>query len=235
MDSFLFFGGFIAFGLLMFLCASISEKRRTEKFRLVAEELGLPFFPKGDQLLIGRLSEFHLFSEGDRKKIENMLHGESDTVEVAIFGYKYTVGGGKDSSTNRQSVIYFQSQSLDLPKFALRPESIFHRIGGVFGYQDIDFETHAGFSKSYLLRGTDEEQIRETFTDQVLEYFEQHQGISVEAARDDLIFYRASKRIKPTDVRQFMEEGFRVFRLFENAGSINPVEQVPLTTEGNDQ
>ena len=234
MDTYLFFGGFAALVVTILVCSYISEKRRTDKFRLVAEELGLPFFPKGDQSLIDRLSDFHLFSEGHGKKIENTLHGDSGTVEVAIFGYKYTVGSGKNSSTKRQSVVYFRSASLDLPQFAVRPESFFHKIGGVFGYQDIDFESHAGFSKSYLLRGTDEEQVRETFNDEVLDFFEQNQGVSVEAARNDLIFYRASKRIKPTDVRQFMEEGFRVFRLFESAFSPDPGKQIPLTAEGNE-
>jgi len=42
---------------------------------------------------------------------------------------------------------------LKLPFFELKPENTFHKIGQVFGYQDIDFEAFPNFSKGYLLRG----------------------------------------------------------------------------------
>ena len=107
------------------------EKLRTKEFKQVAEEMGFIFYPKGDdmQLRIGvtaRLSDFHLFSQGRSRKIRNMLHGVSEQLEVGIFGYQYTTGGGGSSDTVRQSVIYFRSPELNLPQFALRPENLFH-------------------------------------------------------------------------------------------------------------
>jgi len=195
------------------------EKQRTKEFKQVAEEMGFIFYPKGDdmQLHIGvttRLSDFHLFSQGRSRKIRNMLHGVSEQLEVGIFGYQYTTGGGQSSDTVRQSVIYFRSPELNLPQFALRPENLFHNIGGVFGYQDIDFDSHPQFSKKYLLRGNDEQKVRELFATEVLGFFEGQDGISTEGGGDQLIFYRRRKRIKPEDVRPFMEEGLQVFRLF---------------------
>ena len=105
----------------------------------------------------------------------------------------------------------FHSPDLSLPSFELRPEHMFHKIGQALGYQDIDFDSHPTFSKQFLLRGPNEAAIRDFFTPELLEFFESHPGVSVEAAGDRMIFYRASKRIKPEDVRSFMEAGFKIF------------------------
>ena len=99
------------------------------RMRELCGQLGLTFFPKGDETLLGRLAQFHLFSQGHSKKIKNMLHGETPDAEIAVFGYRYTTGGGKNSQTLSQTVMYFRSPSLRLPQFALRPERLFHRIG----------------------------------------------------------------------------------------------------------
>ena len=200
-------------GLVIFIRIRL-QKKRTEGFRQVAEQLGLPFFPKGDDSLLERLGSFHLFSRGHSKKIKNMLHGETGSLEVAIFDYWYTTGHGKHRHTHGQSVVYFSCTALSLPRFALRPEGLFHKIGSVLGYQDIDFESHPRFSKTYLLRGEDEAQVRELFNDELLTFFETEHKLCVEGGGDQLVFYRGSKRIKPDEVQQFMDEGVRVFTAF---------------------
>ena len=197
------------------------EKRRTEQLRLTAEQMGRPFSPTGDGALIERLSGFHLFSQGRARKIRNLLHGVSEKigateqVEAEVFEYRYTVGGGQHSRTVTQSVMCFRSPELNLPRFALRPENLFHKLGTVVGYQDIDFDTHPRFSASYALRGHDEQQVREVFGAEVLAFFEAQDGVSTEGSGNQLIFYRGKKRIRPEDVSSFIEEGFRVFQLFK--------------------
>ena len=44
-----------------------------------------------------------------------------------------------------------------------------------------------------------------------IRFFESQPGVSVKASGDRVIYYRASKRIKPEDVKTFMEEGFKIF------------------------
>lgn len=196
------------------------EKKRTAALKNLAAELHLQFFPTGDASLVEALDKFHLFSQGYSKKIRNMLHGENQNTELAIFDYRYTTGSGKNSTTSKQTVIYFRSPTLDLPHFAVRPEGIFHKIGGALGYQDIDFQAHPQFSQMYLLRGDDEPGIRKLFDEERIAFFENHPKISVEGADNQLIFYRHRKRSRPEEVRQFMDEGFRVFKLFgESTGA----------------
>jgi len=195
------------------------EKKRTAALKNLAAELHLQFFPTGDASLVEALDKFHLFSQGYSKKFRNMLHGENQNTELAIFDYRYNIGD-ENSTTYKQTVIYFRSPTLDLPHFAVRPEGIFHKIGGALGYQDIDFQAHPQFSQMYLLRGDDEPGIRKLFDEERIAFFESHPKISVEGADNQLIFYRHRKRSRPEEVRQFMDEGFRVFKLFgESTGA----------------
>jgi hypothetical protein len=191
------------------------EKRRTEKLRQVSMRIGLTFQPKGDKSLIEQLSHFNLFSQGRSKKIKNMFSGQQRHTQVAIFGYKYTTGSGKHTRTHQQTVMYCQASQLNLPGFALRPENIFHKVGKVFGYKDIDFTSHPTFSKKYLLRGDDEDSVRRVFEGHVLSYFENQPGVCAEGRGDQLIVYRPEKRVKPEEIHTFIEDGFRVLEVFK--------------------
>jgi hypothetical protein len=190
------------------------ERKRTEAMRRAAKELHLRFHAQGDECTLASLSGFHLFSQGDARHITNLMQGEANDMEVQIFEYQYTTGGGRSSHTSMQTVICFRSPKLDLPEFSLRPENLLHKIGSLFGYQDIDFDTHPDFSKHYLLRGNNEKAIRRRFNEGVLTHFDEHRGLCTEGRGHQLIFYRAAQQVKPKDIRYFMEEGFKVVQLF---------------------
>ena len=98
--------------------------------------------------------------------------------------------------------------------FALRPENLFHKIGGAFGYQDIDFHSHPAFSKNYLLRGASEEQMRLFFKKNLLAFFESLKKPCVEGHQNYFIFYRAEKQVSPNKIKDFMNEGLQVFTQF---------------------
>ena len=189
-------------------------KKRTEQFALISAELKLNFFPKGSTSLFERLKPFYLFSKGRSRKIKNLMEGEANKVELAIFDYQYTTHGGQHPQTHRQSLLFIRSPKLNLPDFSLRPENVFHKIGSAFGDKDIDFETHPIFSKSYLLRGDNEAAIRGLFNNELLNFIQSQQKISIEGSGDQLIFYRNKNRVKPEEVESFMEEGFQVFGQF---------------------
>jgi len=139
------------------------EKKRTEKMRAAAANLGLTFEAEQAHEMVGQLSHFPLFQMGHTKRLRNVIAGSEGGVEFKLFDYRYTTGSGKNSHTWHQTVLMMRSSRLRLPSFTLRPENIFHKIGGVFGYQDFDFDSHPTFSKKYLLRGQVEGEIRHTF------------------------------------------------------------------------
>ncbi len=190
------------------------EKKRSEALQAAAERMKFTFARKGDPDLLDRLKGLHLFSQGHSKKITNVLVGKACTLDVAVFEYAYTTGGGQHSQRWRQTVILFESDDMDLPEFTLRPENVFHKIGQVFGYKDIDFDSHPEFSKRYLLRGENEEAVRATFGDKARSFYESDLKLSTEAAGQQLIHYRSGKRVSPDQISEFIEQGVRVLTLF---------------------
>ena len=209
--------GILAVVGVILVVAHRFEKARSKQFQAVADELGLQFYPNGDTAIQNAIGQLRLFNQGHGRKTRNMLSGRTEDVDIAIFGYRYKTGGGKHQQTHQQTVISFRSPQLSLPEFELRPEHMFHKIGQAFGYKDIDFDSNPVFSKRYILRGQNEAAIRDLFTPEILAFFDVQKGVSIEATNDRLIYYRASKRIKPEKVRSFMEEGFRIYVLFRQA------------------
>lgn len=216
----LIFAGVLAIAGVCAYVAYLGEKKRTEAMRQVAEELQFDFVPKDDGTLLGDLARgnFHLFSQGSGKRWYNVLRGQANDLEVTVFDYNYSTGGGKSRHTWRQTVVGFRLPGPGLPAFALRPENLLHRIGRLFGYRDITFEDHPAFSSRYLLRGPDEESIRRLFADRALSYYEGTEGLSTEGGGDRLLFYRHNQRVDPAALRSFLEEGFKVLALFHPPG-----------------
>jgi hypothetical protein len=200
---------FAVIGLVIYL-GIIADRKRTEQLRTLAGELGMNFLSE-DNALHQRLQRMHLFTLGAGHAVKNVIHGNTQAVDLSIFDYQFTTGSGKNRTTTHQTVAFFEAGDLDLPGFQLTPENVLHRFAGLFGYQDLNFESHPRFSKQYLLRGMDEERIRQLFRDDALEFFEQHPELSVEGDGHQLIVFRKGQQCKPDDIRAFLELSFAVY------------------------
>lgn len=149
----LLFAGFVALFGVLATVAWMNEKKRTAAMQALAASMNFTFAAVDRGALLTSLGQFHLFSQGHARKLANVMCGSANGIDVALMDYRYTTGSGKNAQTHSQTVIRFRSGLLQLPDFTLRPERVFHRIGEVFGYKDIDFSTHPGFSKQYLQQG----------------------------------------------------------------------------------
>ena len=161
-----------------------------------------------------RLQEFRVGGIGRNRKVRNVLSGEWSGRELLCCDYRYVVGHGKHQRSYSQTIMIMRLPR-PLPAFVMAPEGFFAKIAQVFGAKDIDFATHPEFSKSYVLKAKDEEEIRSTFSFDLLEYFERQQGLTLESHDGLLLFYRAKKRCKPEAIEAFFEEGFEVLDALE--------------------
>jgi hypothetical protein len=207
--------GVLALVVGIVVAAMIHEKKRTEAVRHVADGLGLTFHPQGLPNLVSELATFQLFSQGRSKKTTNVIQGTTGDLEVTIVDYQYTTGHGKNSHTWKQTVVCFRSAELSLTPFTLRPQRLFDRLTAMLGWHDIDFEEYPVFSKKYHLRGPSEEAVRKLFRGDVLAWLEGQTPLCLEGNDTRLLVYRSSKRVKPEEMRGFMEEGFQIYALFK--------------------
>lgn len=202
---------FIGFAILVFIINHFREKRRTQELSELAQKLGLRFEKSTRQTTQKKLAHFNLFQQGRRRRARNELWVSEQTMEghkeTTTFGYQYTMGSGKHSTTHRQTIFSITHPAFQLPQFEIKPERFYHKIGQVFGYQDIDFPGHPNFSSAYLLRGKDTPAIESLFSPELIRFFEAERDLCVEASGKTFIMYRHAVLCGTNEIEGFINQG----------------------------
>ena len=198
----------------------VASRRSTAKRRAALEAIALQsgWSFAADKVDAGALGvgPLPLLSQGRARRASTVIRLSGAMPAVAIFDYQYTVGAGQHQSTVVQTVAHVRSPRLALPPFTLSPENLLHRVGGALGYHDIDFDSSPEFSKRYLLRSKQaEDRVRDLFTPSVRAYFEQRAPSTVEGSDQELLIYKSGRRVKPEDLRAFVENAQAIARELE--------------------
>lgn len=217
---FLLIGGLIAF---LIVRGRRKNAERVSQLQIFAREMNWTYTPSADYNSLQWAHHFHLFNLGSRRRIENVMQGELNGAQISLFDHSYLSDRGRNNKRHYQTVMLLRSPRLNVPVFAARPESAWSALGQAFGYQDIDFASHPGFSGQYLLRGQDEIRIRQTFNPHTLAFFEATPGLSIEGAGDRLLIYREEVLIRGDHARPLLaalvEESRRALAVFEHASA----------------
>ena len=207
----------LSLGLVIWLGLR-GARKRTEGLQAIATSLAATFRPKATAEDMALLDQSHLRSHSHDPEMTNVMEtARTGDLGITLLDYTYRTGFGKEAQVWNQTVLRMQSPMLHLPQFLLYPESIFSKIAQAFGYSDIDFPAFPKFSKMYMVRGADEATVRRVFTPAVIQFCEQHRGISLEAGGDRLLFFRLAKRVKPEAITTFLDDGKRMMALFFEA------------------
>lgn len=196
--------------------AVLKNERRRKQIRAALEQMG---YVVTDVQVDVDLEPFAISRLGDRGVIDwRGFRFQVDDALVTVFDYMvYSWAGRRGQQTmtksDIQTVLLFESERLNLPAFALRPETLGANIRNALGQQDIDFDQHPGFSSAYVLQGPDESQIRAFFTKEKLDFFAHTRGLAVEGFGQKLLFYRPKKVISAKEFDRFLKEGLSVLRL----------------------
>ena len=190
------------------------EKKRTQQLQATAAQLGWNFAASAPLNMISGLERFALFNEGQGRQIKSFMCGEASGIKAAVFDYFYVTGAGKHRQIHAQSVVYLEPPYLRVPYFALRPENFLSKIFTAFGYQDIDFGQRPEFSRQYILRGQDEQAIRQTFNDRLLSFYETYPGTCTDGGGNQLFVYRDGYRFQPQEIQSYVGLGLSVLNLF---------------------
>ncbi len=136
---------------------------------------------------------------------------------LIVFGYQYTTGSGKNSSTHKQTVVAIESNNFNCPAFYLEPENFLHKISEVFGQRDIDFDSNPNFSKNYYLKASNEHKVREIFTSEIIHFFEKNKNYCVEIQDSTLLIYKKFKRSNANEIKALMSKTEEIHNLFSIA------------------
>lgn len=193
----------LVIGVIIYLVRQYEQKRTaglTEIFR------DLSFRPV-EQIPI---PDFRITSKGHSRKTRNCFEGRAGGLDLMIFDYRYTVGGGKNQHTYQFTLAMTET---NLPVFQLYKEGLFQKIADKFSKADIDFEGYPIFSDKYVLKGDDEQAVRNLFSPEVLLHFENAEWCA-ESNGSQLVFWKHNKRIKPEHMNEFLNAVKPSFKLF---------------------
>lgn len=196
--------GLVGFGIY---AGYRAQKQRREALLMVCQTLGFRWQGEGDTITTHDLP---IFDRGHGRKTTNVMEGELAGHAVTVMDYRYVTGGGKNSQTHHQTLALFPAGAAGLPDFELAPENILHKLGQVFGYQDLDFPENEEFSKRYLLRGADEGAIRRTFNATVLAFLAGKPGWSVQTRGGAAVLFQARTRCKPDQLPSFLADALQI-------------------------
>lgn len=205
---------FIALFATAIVISIVLERKRTEAIKQLAATMGFDYREHPQTYLPNTIWQFDLFNKGRNRRLKHLIQGTQEEAIVSVSDYQYTTGTQKNRTTHNQTVVFIESDRLNLPNFLLVPENIFHKVGNVFGYKDIDFDSHPEFSSQYLLKGTDEESIRSLFHDGILNIYQRHPGTSTEGLDTLLIYYRKGQRFKPDQWQNLLNEAIEAYEQF---------------------
>ncbi len=153
--------------------------------------------------------------------IGDLVVGKVEDVDVRIFiqdyGQRYAKHGGKQPWPVSRTIICLRSETLILPKFAMRPRRMRHRFLKAIGVGNyIEFTDPPRFSPRYVLQGKKEKHIRRLFKADVLAYLLHLDKVSLEGAYHVLVFYRRRHKVRPRDIPAFLDQALGVYRLLKS-------------------
>ena len=217
MSNVLVFAIIMAVLMIILLISAYVRHQRTEAIKKIATaELEWEFFGDGNENIPTLAWDLNLFSKGRGRQVRNLVRVKGKEASIFIFDYQYQRGSGKNRRNHYQTVVLLESKTLALPRFFLIPENLFHKIGHLFGYRDINFPEHPQFSRQYLLRGDWEEKIRQLFNYHLISFYEFQQGVSTEGINNLLAYYYGNISQRPEVWKAFLTEALDAYRLFKN-------------------
>ena len=165
------------------------------------------------------LKKFHFFEIRPIERKYNCLKGtfKDSNVSWEIADVTFNEGNAFTAETFNTTLMILNLNK-KLPTFTMEKEgvlgNIFDRVMAFTGYKDIDFEMYPNFSKKFLLMGENESEIRSFFTDEIIQFFENHQIYHLESNGESLVIFDKIKLARTDETIAFIEYGKELASLF---------------------
>ena len=139
----------------------LQEKKRREDLTALADKHGFRFDPSHDSSHDDEYAQFEIFRRGHSRVAKNTLTGTVELFErscrlvMGDFRYKITSGSGKNRRTTTYNFSYLiVHPPWHTPPLLIRPEGVWDKLKGAFGFDDIDFESDE-FSRKFYVQSSD--------------------------------------------------------------------------------
>ncbi len=203
------------------ILAHLAAKKRREELQALASELGMRFEPRHDGSHDDEYAHFEIFRRGHSRSAYNTLYGSLEidgrryTAKAGDFRYKRTSGSGKNrrTSTYHFSYLILHLPWHGIPDLLIRPEGMFDKLAGAFGFDDIDFESEE-FSRKFHVKSPDRRFAFDVCHTGMMEFLLQAGGPTIDIEHGRCCTSDGSRRWSPQQFRAHIGFLRRFFSLW---------------------
>jgi hypothetical protein len=196
----------------------LAAKKRREAMQALAQELGWRFSPERDSSHDDEYSHFEIFRRGHGRVAFNTLFGNLEIdgrrfrAKAGDFRYKVTSSSGKSQTTSTYTFSYLivHLPFRNMPDLLIRPEGIFDKIAGAFGFDDIDFESEE-FSRRFHVKSADRRFAYDVLHPRMMDYLLRVSAPLIDIEQGRCCLSNGRARWKPEDFHnsiRFLREFF---------------------------
>ena len=144
------------------------------------------------------LKEFHFFEIRPIERKSNCLRGkfEEKSISWEISDVTFNEGEAFSAETFNTTLIVLKLNK-EIPVFTMEKEGlfekIFDRVMALTGFKDIDFEMYPDFSRKFLITGKNESEIREFFSNELVNFLEKNHIYHIESNGEAIIIFEKIK------------------------------------------
>jgi len=189
------------------------EWNRAKRIRELAPQLDCSYTRQAGRELLNRFAGFALFDEGRGRNemARNLLQGRIDSTDVAVFDYHGTLERHKQRGDIHTACVLTDDR-LQLPAFRIMPATLGDKFRAGCGLRGdtISLAERPSLDGRYVLRGHNETEIRAIFTREVAEFFEFHDGYTVEGWGASIVVYTHRKRVTPQQIETLLHDALEL-------------------------
>lgn len=205
---------FIAFAIVAMIVIYLSHlanQRRREALAALASKLGWQFDPHKDHSHDEEYAHFEIFRRGHSRAAYNTLTGRLTIDDRAFpakmgdFTYKITTSNGKSTTTHTYHFSYLivHLPFRGVPDLLIRCEGVLDKIAGVFGFDDIDFES-AEFSRKFHVKCADKRFAYDVIHPRMMEFLLRNCATAIDIERGRCCLSDGRKKWEPEQFRAML-------------------------------
>ena len=186
----------------------VKLSQRQKRLRNLATEKDYQFTPQVDWNTTD-LKKFHFFEIRPIEHKYNSVKGVFDSYGASweVADITFNEGQAFTAETFNMTMMVLNLNK-KIPVFAMEKEgvlgNIFDKVVAFTGYKDINFEMYPEFSKKFLLMGNNESEIRSFFTEEVINFLENHQIYHIESNGEALFIFNKIKLARTDETIEFI-------------------------------
>jgi len=215
----LLFPLFIVIGVIAGIFAWMAAQKRRKEMAALAVELGGSFDPSKDRSHDDRYRTFEIFRKGDSRAAYNTITTSTELYGASCFccmgDFKYSTGSGKNRSTHSFSylILHLPFDPSRVPDLLIRPEGMFDKLAGAFGFDDIDFES-AEFSRDFHVKSPDKRFAYDVVHPRMMEYLMQGTPCAIDIEQGCLCLSNGRSRWSPYEFKDNLHFARRFLELW---------------------